>query len=378
MKFTISKTELLTALSITGKAVADNIIEACGMYQFSITPESLTVSANNMRQQITVRSKCTGDFTGSYLFPANELISLIKSIPEQPVIFEITQHLTTETTTKPAHVSYSSAIIYGKGKANLPLEPGDDFPEIKCDGQISLVIPADDFNEGIYRTLYACSNDELRPVFTGILIELINGKIRFSGCDTNVLSTCIFDYSPPDTKAKIIIPKNGLKLIQDLNPTGDMSVSISKSAAQISFNGIEVKCLLIDEKPVEFKQIIPTDNHIIASINKDEILLALNRAAIFCNKFNNMVQLNIGKSSVLIKGEDTNYSRYNIEDVVCESNDEIIIGTNINWLISSIQRVTTTDFWISFKANNKAMVITEYEPVNGIENLILIMPLWVK
>jgi len=379
MKFTIPRTTLLTALSITGKAVDNNniIISACSMYKFDISKDKLTIAANNMREQIRLNTPCKSDFDGSFLFPAKELIALIKAIPEQPVNFEIQSHIIPATEHQPEQISFSTTIFYSKGKANLPLELGENFPEIKHNSEQVLTISADDLNEGIYRTLYACSNDELRPVFTGVLVEVAKDKLRFSGCDANVLSTFIFDYKSK-TEAQIIIPKNCLKLFQDLSLMGEISLSISKTSIQVNFANTEINCLLIDEKVIDYKQIIPVDNNIITCVDKDEILSALSRAAIFCNKFNNLIQMNVTPSSITLKGEDTNYSRDNIEDVSCSGVGDIIIGTNINWLTSSIQRVTTDKFWLSFKAYNKAMVITEYEPIGDSENLMLVMPLWVS
>lgn len=377
MKFTTTKSGLLSALNIASKAVADNIITACGMFKFDISKEKIIITSNNQIQQITVEIDCKADFKGVYLFPAKELTALIKALPEQPITFTVEKHIVPETDIIPEQVSYSVTILYGtNGKAKLPLENGDNFPDIKCISDTKITLLSEDFNEGVFRTLHACSSDELRPAFTGVLVEFEDDKIRFSGCDANILATCIFNYKS-GLQDKLIIPKNSLKLIQELNPSGEILVTISNSSICLSFNSIEVRSLLIGENPVEFKQVIPTDNSIIACIDKEMFLSALSRVGIFVNRFNNLVQMNITSSVVKLTGEDLNFQRGNSEDVPCECNGEIVIGTNINWLMASIQRVTTPQFWISFKANNRAMVITEYEPVGDTENLMLVMPLWV-
>ena len=43
------------------------------------------------------------------------------------------------------------------------------------------------FKELIKKIYFACSTDEARPLFTGILVELQDGKITFVGTNTHRL-----------------------------------------------------------------------------------------------------------------------------------------------------------------------------------------------
>lgn len=341
------------------------------MFQFNITPEKLIVSACNQSQQITTSADCKSDFTGCYLFPAKEVLGLVKSLTEQPINFDVLQHTTPATEHQPERINYSTVIRYNKGKVSLPLQYGDAMPTIKCEPTTNFTIPADDFLEAIFRTSYACSTDRERTNLSGVAISGDGKYIKFTACDSLILGTHTLKIQ--SKTFFMAIPKSTLSLIESLQPSGEVIIELGKNV-QFSFNDISVKALLLEEKVPDFNQVIPIDNSIISCISANELKSSLSRLKPFCNKHNQQVELRISAYELILKAADSDFEEEAIEELAIESDGDIIIGTNINWLISTMSRITTEICWISFKSESTAIIFSEHKPDKAKDNLMLVMP----
>ena len=67
------------------------------------------------------------------------------------------------------------------------------FPEFNPDKQI--VLEDEKIKELIKKTIFSCSTDEARPLFTGILVEISDGKITFVGTNTHRLAIKSMPYA---------------------------------------------------------------------------------------------------------------------------------------------------------------------------------------
>ena len=87
--------------------------------------------------------------------------------------------------------------------------------------------------ELIKKTIFSCSTDEARPLFTGILVEIGEGKITFVGTNTHRLAIKSMPYEAGE-EMSIIIPARVLaEIARNLNSDLPQEIKISLLNNQI-------------------------------------------------------------------------------------------------------------------------------------------------
>ena len=105
------------------------------------------------------------------------------------------------------------------------------FPEFNADKQI--VLEDEKIKELIKKTIFACSTDEARPLFTGILVELQDGKITFVGTNTHRLSIKTMEQESSEAMSMIIPSRVLSEIARNLTSELPQEVKLSLLNNQI-------------------------------------------------------------------------------------------------------------------------------------------------
>jgi DNA polymerase-3 subunit beta len=373
----IHQTHLNKALQICSKALdTNNILPINSMFLFDISPGKLSISACNMSMSITTDCEVESDISGRICIPGTKLASYVAKCNHELLGFEIseTKEPYTHAEGKEQFKIVQSLTIKSKsGKCTLPLEPGEDFPEINNISRAELTIPAAEFLSVLTKTMFAISDDQLRPAFTGMYVHSGNdGKINYTTTNTNVLSTYCYQ-SDGLPELKIIIPKKSLQTIQSLNPVGELNIRIGE-AIEIDFNGISTRSRLIDERYADYKSVIPTDNEINFLTSRGQLLVSLKRVTPFCDQ-SKRLKLDISATSVTLIAQNIDFAEEASETIDgVLTGDAIIFGCNSEYLINILNSFTQDNINFSLKSDNRAVIITEGLPTRDLENIVLLMP----
>ena len=118
------------------------------------------------------------------------------------------------------------------------------------------------FVSAINKTIFAVSNDDLRPAMTGVFFELSKDCVQFVATDAHRL----IRYKRNDSKAtkndSFIVPKKPLNLVKNALPDNDDDIQISynKNHLFVSHGDVQMICRLIDARFPDYKVVIPDDN----------------------------------------------------------------------------------------------------------------------
>src|SRR5690606_4167224 len=127
---------------------------------------SLQISATDLQTSMSTNLQVEAKDSGKIAIPSRILIATLKTLPEQPVTFTINKE------------NFGIEISAGDGKYKLAGEDGDDFPKIPViENAASVSLPADVLNNAIAKTLFAVSNDELRPNMTVVFCQMYEVEI---------------------------------------------------------------------------------------------------------------------------------------------------------------------------------------------------------
>ena len=229
----------------------------------------------------------------------------------------------------------------------------------------------------INNTIFATSNDELRPAMTGVFVKLDETNTTFVATDSHRLIRYRRVDVAADMSHSMIIPRKALTLLKTTLPQEltNVNVEFNASNAFFNFNQVKMICRLIDERFPDYENVIPLDNNNTVVVKKNELLSSLKRIAIYANKTTHQVRLKITGSELMISAEDLDFSNEANERLSCEHDGEDLeIGFNAKFLVEMLGNIDSDDITLRLSAPNKAGIITPNEKDEEEDILMLVMP----
>ena len=367
MKFSVSSSDLLKQLQIAGGAIGSNpVLPILEDFLFTIQNNKLTIAATDLETSITTALDVMSDADGMVAVPAKILMDTLKALPQQPITFSINDE------------NFGIEITSAYGKYKLAGENGADFPTVpSVEGDANLILPAHTLAQGINKTLFATSNDELRPAMTGVYFQVDESKVTFVATDAHKLVRYSFSDITSSEATAFIVPKKALNLLKNALPQNDeVRVSYNKSNAFFSFANVNMVCRLIDARYPDYNAVIPIDNPNRVTVSRSDFQNSLKRIAIYANKTTNQVVLNINDKSLTISAQDLDFSNEATEQLTCNYTGEgtMTIGFNAKFLGEMLGVMEGDEVQIELSTPTRAGIMRPLEAVDGEDILMLVMP----
>src|ERR1700749_1353482 len=168
MKFIVSSSVLLKHLQqISGVINTNTVLPILEDFLFEIEKNKVTVVATDLETVMKVHLDIEAKDSGKVCIPAKILMDSLKNISDQPLTFTIDKNFSVEITSD-------------NGKYKVMGENPDNFPkEPTADDTNSFDIPSSALVTAINKTLFAVSNDDLRPAMTGVCVEMSKDGLQF-------------------------------------------------------------------------------------------------------------------------------------------------------------------------------------------------------
>jgi DNA polymerase III subunit beta len=303
---------------------------------------------------------------GRVAVPAKILLDTLKTFAEQPLTFNIDEK------------THAIEITSDNGKYKLAGENGDDFPKIPTAENVTQVtMPSNVLAKAVGKTLFAASNDELRPAMTGVFFQLDGQGTTFVATDAHKLVR----YKRADTKssktASFIVPKKALNLMKAALPMDATQVAISfnNSNAFFKFDNVNLICRLVDAKYPDYNAVIPKESTSRLSISRNGLLNSLRRIAIYSNKTTNQVVMKIAGSELTISAQDLDFSNEASERLNCSyEGADMEIGFNEKFLIEMLNTLESDEVVFELSGPTRAGILFPGEKESDEDILMLVMP----
>jgi DNA polymerase-3 subunit beta len=118
MKFSTSSSDLLQKLTLSNKTIGSNtVLHDLKDFLFTVKGNQLTIAANNLDTATTTSMDVSSEGDGTISVPAKILLDTLRTLPQQPVIFNIDME------------NFGIEISSPSGKYHIVGENGADFPK---------------------------------------------------------------------------------------------------------------------------------------------------------------------------------------------------------------------------------------------------------
>ncbi len=367
MKFIVSSQVLLKQLqSIGGVLNSSNTLPILDNFLFELKDQKLILSCSDLESTMTSTISIDAKSEGSVAIPAKMLLDILKTFPNHPLTFSIDEKMGVEISSD-----------YGKYK--LSGYNGEEFPKspiIEAPSTVS--ISSFIFQRAIEKTIFATGNDDLRPVMSGVFIQLSESNLTFVATDAHKLVRYKRNDVHSSTPSAFIFPKKPMNLLKGLLQSydGEVTIQYNESNASISFNDILLVCRLVDGKYPNYEAVIPKENPNRLTVDRNAFYQSIKRVSIFANKTTHQVRLKINGSELNISAEDVDFSNEANERLTCSYQGESMeIGFNSRFLNEMLQNIDSDNVVFELSAPNRAgILIPDTTNDNGEDILMLVMP----
>ena len=367
MKFIVSSSQLLKQLQhINGVINANTVLPILEDFLFEVEKNRLTVVATDLETVMRIQMDIEAKDSGKVCIPARILMDSLKNIPDQPLSFNIDK-------------SFAVEITSDNGKYKVMGENPDNFPkEPAADDTSSFTMSATALITAINKTLFAVSNDDLRPAMTGVFFELNKDYIQFVATDAHRLVRYHrTDVSCPKADS-FIVPRKPLNLLKSALPDNEDEITINYNSNHlfVKHGTLQMSCRLIDARFPDYKVVIPSDNPYKMVVGKSDFQSALRRVSVFSNKSTNQVALNITGSELQLAAQDVDFSFEGNERMKCQyDGEDLTIAFNARFLIEMLNASDSNEVRLELSTPTKAGIIKPTDPGDNEELLMLVMPL---
>ncbi|MGB0838487.1 MAG: DNA polymerase III subunit beta [Chitinophagales bacterium] len=366
MKFTASKDTLLQQLQIVGGAISTNTtLPILEDFLFTLSGNTLRITATDLETSMATDVEVAANKNGTIAIPAKLLLDTLKSLPEQPLIFDI----------DPDALSVQLTISGGSYK--LLGEPGEDFPFFpEVLGEENFSIPSTILKKAIDHTLFAVNTNELRPAMNGVYFDLTASNINFVATDGYKLAKFTRSDVANNT-AHFIIPKKALTLLRKALPKEEVPVLVKydDTNAFFSFEGVDLVCRLIDARFPNYNAVVPNNNTQLLTIDRQVMLTSLKRISMYANKTTYQVNLAIEQEQLTLFAQDFDFENEAKETLTCVYNgDAMEIAFNARFLIEILSVLRTPDITFQLSTPQRACLIVPTEQEEQEDILMLVIP----
>lgn len=292
---------------------------------------------------------------GEIVVSAKRFAELIRKLPEDNVT--ISQDKEQDTI----------KIESGKSVFQLLLMNNEDYPKFpEFNAETSITIEDEKIRELIKKTIFACSKDEARPLFTGILVEVADGNITFVGTNTHRLSIKSMTYDEAEPMS-IIVPSKVLEEITR-NLTGEVpqevKISLLKNQIMVIIDNVIIVSRLIEGKFPEYRRVVPPKFSVTTKVNIKELAGAVERVSLFSNESDySVIKMMIENDHMTIISSSPEVGTgKEIIDCVTEG-DHLNVAFNSKYILDILKNMESEDAVFSMNTSLSPVRITsENEP----------------
>ncbi len=372
MKFNVPSKLLYNYVSSVSKVInSKNAISILNNFLFYLQENTLTITASDLENSLTARVPVTeAEGEGKFCIDARRLVDLLKEMPDQGITFDINDD------------TLSGEIKYPNGNYSLIAINGNEYPATKGAEQeksIGLSASADKIIKGIENTLFAAGTDELRPMMMGILWDIKPNAIVFVATDTRKLVKCTAS-AETGVEGSFIIPIKPATVIKNVFVKEEtVKITFDSKSATFESPSFTLNCRLILGKFPDYNRVIPANNPYKLTIDRQSLLNAVRRVAIFVDPSYGLIKFKLSSDKVTLRAQDNNFLTSAWETLPCDfTGPEMVIGFSATFLIEIFNTISTDDIVISISDPSKPGVFLPSEEKPDCELLILLMPMTVS
>ena len=359
MKLQVTQENLARALNTVARvATTRNTLPILANVLLKTDDNRLSIAATNLDIAITHQIGGKIAKTGAITVPARLMQDFITNLPDSVLDLELKDNKLSITTDK-----YSST-INGISAEDFPI-----MPAIK--GGSSWKIPAGDLKRALQKVVFAASNDDARPVLTGVYFHVLSGEATIVATDSYRLAE--HKLGKHKGKLNFLVPSSAASDLLRIIGDNSKEVSIIHDDQQVLFrvDDITLVARLIEGNYPDYRKLIPTKFAVVARLRRQDFINITKVSSLFARESAGSITINAEDKKVSINAVASQLGENTAEaDAVVKGAGEVTL--NSRYLIEALNAYGGEQIDFCFNGKLEPCILRSSDDSNYLH---LIMPL---
>ncbi len=349
MRFTCEKSMLVQGLNIAGRTVAqksslsviEGILCKAGL--------NLSLTGYNMETAITYEIEAEVADPGQCILPAKLFGDIIRRLPEGPVTVVVSD-------------DYKVSIRAGFASFTISAESAEDYPELPdVNAGRPIQIPQCKLKELISGTIFAVSENQGRPIHTGVKFEVTESSITAIAVDGFRLARRTFHPEEgTGRELSFVVPAAGLKEVEKIVSDVEDMASFTLGTKHILFQigKATLVCRLLEGEFLDWRRVVPANCPIKLVANVADLSSSVERVGLIVSeKYKSPVRCIFSHNELLMRTQTTIGAA---EDKCSLAGDgkELEIGFNVRYLADALKVVPSEEVTLELTNGLSPIVLT--------------------
>ncbi len=357
MKFIIKQDVLLESLNHTARAISPrNLIPILTGVKFELKDEGLYLSASDT--DISIRCFIPKDKIievselGSIVIGGKYIVEIIKKLPNTDIIIEVMD-------------GYKMIISTSSTEFNLNGINPNEFPNLDLE-EINdpIMMQTKMFKTIINQTYFATSQNESRPLLTGINFRIIGNSMEVIATDSYRLARKVVNLDREiENNLNIVIPgKNLLELSKIIDDDKEnLELHIFENKILFKYKNILFLSRLLSGTYPATSSIIPTDFNVSVECSCNSLFEMIDRASLLTSdRDKNTIKLELSNKEMVISSNSPEIGKVE-EKMIVNSKDKISISFSSKYMLDALKSFEINDITLYMNDDNSPIIIKTIE-----------------
>ena len=370
MKFVCYKDTIIKALNAVVKGVASKttmpILEGI---LIQTNDDEIKLTTYDLEIGIEYTMKCDIVENGNTVVNATMFTEIIRKLPNSEINISVNENnlLTIEC----------QGALYKLATMNP-----EEFPELpKIEVENSIDIEQSALKNMIRKTIFAVSNDENRPIFSGCLFEIKDNKLNVVAIDGFRLALRNLNLPVAVNDFKAVIPAKTLnEVIKILSDSFEnVKIGVAKNQALFEMDNCKLVTRILDGEFLNYNSVIPSNWETRIRVNKADLQDSFERISLISSssiekekKYPVKVSIDIGKMTISC----TNQTGDAKEEVFISTEGKYLeAGFNPKYFLDCLKAIDDEEIFVEFGSNISPCLVKSVENSNYV---YMILPIRLK
>ncbi len=367
MRFTCEKSMLVSGLNIAGRTVAQKSALSAIEGIYCNAGHNLSLTGYNMETAITVDIEAEISDAGECVLPAKLFGDIVRRLPEGPVTVVVDDN-------------FKVSIRAGYASFTISAETADDYPELPdVNTGRPVMIPQSAMKELISGTIFAVSENQGRPIHTGVKFEVEDETVSTVAVDGFRLARRTYHCTDATgRKMSFVVPAQGLKEVEKILSDSDESAAFTLGPKHILFKigNATLVCRLLEGDFLDWRRVVPTNCPVKLTAHVSDLLSSIERVGLIVSeKYKSPVRC-VFSDNVLQLRTQTTIGAAEDRCAIAGDGKELEIGFNVRYLADALRVVPSEEVVLELTNGLSPIVLT---PVDGKHDFAyMVLPVRIK
>jgi DNA polymerase-3 subunit beta len=360
MKFKIKRELLLEGLNKVSKAISTkNLIPVLAGIKFDLKGKTLTLTASD--NDITIQNKITAkkdefviEEEGSIIIQGRYVLDIARKLTDEFMNFEVIDDLKVIISTE-------------NSEFNLNGISEREYPTINLEESKNKVyLSTNVLKDIVYETSFAASNEENKPVLTGINFNIAGNIMECNATDSYRLARKIVTLDKESSENyNIVVPRHNIVELSKILSSEEEQIELNIFSNKILFklDNLIFQSRLINGTYPNTSNLLPKEDFMNITMNLLDFYSVIDRVSILTSdKDKNIVNLETNGDVLTLKSSSAEIGKVEEKMTIKKNNKEDIkISFSAKYMMEALKSFSTETVDIHFIGEIKPIIIKSSE-----------------